>query len=263
MLTQRRNPYAAGAEKRIDGMTRNEACEHYRRKITLIARRVFLRQGGNETVTVDDLAACGAIGLLEAFDRYDASRGVHFAAYAEYRIRGAMFDALRSEDAFSRRRRNLAKRVQNASMVVQHRHGREPKPEEVAAELEISLEEYWDVMDRIKPVHVSSLDRPSSDDDEGLPLVERLMDRRGDTLENDIFMNQVRQHLKSAVLELPEREKQCVLFYYGKDMTQAEIAEVYGVTVPRISQILSAARKRLKKKLLQVVDAEHIAEATA
>jgi len=257
------NAYQAAAPRRIDGMTRDQACEHFRNKLTLIARRVFLRQGGHENVTVEDLAACGALGLLEAFDRYDVSRGVNFAAYAEYRIRGAMFDALRSEDTFSRRRRNLSKRVAAASRVVQHRVGREPTPEEVSRELEITLEEYWDVVDRVKPVHVTSLDKPAGDDDDGIPLVERIMERGAEKPDDAIFMEELRGHVKRAVLELPEREKNCVLFYYGKDMTQAEIAEVYGVTVPRISQILSSARKRLRKKLLQVVDQEDVAEAMA
>ncbi len=256
------NPYAAAVERRIDGMTRDEMCNHMRRKIVLIARRVFLRQGGHENVTVDDLASCGALGLLEAYDRYDASRGVAFGAYAEYRIRGAMFDALRSEDAFSRRRRNLAKRVAAAAKMVEHRKGRDGTPREVAEELEITLEEYWDVVDKVKPVQVSSLDQPAGDDD-GIPLIERLMTGTGDSMDNDIYMKEVKAHLKAAILGLPDRERETVLFYYGKDMTQAEIAEVYEVTVPRISQILSSARGRLRKKLLKVVDGETVAGAVA
>jgi RNA polymerase sigma factor for flagellar operon FliA len=252
-------PYQIASRKRIDGMDRDETCEHYRWKVVLIARRVFLRQGGHETVTVDDLAACGALGLIEAFERFDPARGVHFAAYAEYRIRGAMFDALRSEDAFSRRRRNMAKRVQHAALRVQHREGREAEPQEVADELGITLEEYWDVVDRVKPVHLSSLDQPVGEgEDDGVPLIERLMEEGEPTVDRDLFMEQVRAHLKNAVAELPERERQCVLLYYGKDMTQAEIAAVYGVTVPRISQILTAARERLRKKLLKVLDMDDI-----
>jgi RNA polymerase sigma factor for flagellar operon FliA len=246
-LVSRANPYAAAVERRIDGMTRDEMCNHMRRKIVLIARRVFLRQGGHENVTVDDLASCGALGLLEAFDRYDASRGVAFGAYAEYRIRGAMFDALRSEDAFSRRRRNLAKRVTAAAKMVEHRKGRDGTPREIAEELEITLEEYWDVVDKVKPVQMSSLDQPPGDE----------------SMDNDIYMKEVKAHLKAAILGLPDRERETVLFYYGKDMTQAEIAEVYEVTVPRISQILSSARGRLRKKLLKVVDGTTVAGAVA
>jgi RNA polymerase sigma factor for flagellar operon FliA len=264
---QPRETMAAGYQdahvKRIDGLSRDEVCVALRSKIVLIARRVFLRQGGHETVTVEDLAACGALGLLEAFDRFDASRGVAFGAYAEYRIRGAMFDALRSEDAFSRRRRNLAKRVQAAVQVVQAREGREATPEEVSAELGISLDEYWDVVDRVKPVTVASLDQAPTDGDDGLPLIERLMDGTDRGVENSMYIDQVKAHLRTAITELPDRERECVLFYYGKDMTQAEIAEVYGVTVPRISQILSSARARLKKRLLAVLDGDQVLEATA
>ena len=256
------NPYANAVERRIDGMTRNEMCVHFRRKIVLIARRVFLRQGGHENVTVEDLASCGALGLLEAFDRFDASRGVAFGAYAEYRIRGSMFDALRSEDAFSRRRRNMAKRVQNAALIVQHRKGRAGTPEEIAKELEVSLDEYWELVDKVKPVQVSSLDQSSGDDD-GIPLIERLMAPSDGGVDQGIYMKQVKAHLKAAILELPQRERECVLFYYGKDMTQAEIAEAYGVTVPRISQILSSARGRLRKKPLQILDPVEVAAAVA
>ena len=261
-IVSRANPYAAATERRIDGMTRDQMCNHMRRKIILIARRVFLRQGGHETVQVDDLASCGALGLLEAFDRYDASRGVAFGAYAEYRIRGAMFDALRNEDAFSRRRRNMAKRVAAATKRVEQKHGRDGTPAEIAAELEISLDEYWVLVDKVKPVQLSSLDQPQGDDD-GIPLIERLMTPQEDSVDNAIYMKEVKAHLKRAITELPDRERECVLFYYGKDMTQAEIAEVYEVTVPRISQILSSARRRLRKKLLKVVTEGEVVGAVA
>lgn len=249
--------YVTTAPVLVDGMTRDEACQKYRHKVMLIARRVFRKQGGdNGSVALDDLVSCGAVGLIEAFDRFDPARGLNFGAYAEYRIRGAMYDALRGEDAFTRRRRELAKRVQNAVRDLRHRLDREPEPIDVATELGVDLDEYWRIVDRVKPVsHVSLTASPTGEDDEGgLPLIERVMDATQKAPDSGLFMEQVREHLKKAIAELPDRQKQCIMMYYGKDLSQAEIAAVYGVTVSRVSQILTEARERLRKKLVQVID---------
>ncbi len=101
--------------RRIDGMTRQEACLHYQGKVLLLARRLAERLPRDSELQLGDLVSYGAIGLLEAFDRYDGTRNILFSTYAEYRIRGAMLDALRSNDTFSRRRRQLCKRIEHAT----------------------------------------------------------------------------------------------------------------------------------------------------
>ncbi len=233
-------------------MTRAEAVEHFRKKVLLLARRVYERLSPESTIQMEDLVSYGAIGLLEAFDRYDAKRGILFSTYAEYRIRGAMYDALRTQDSFTRRRRQLSRRVENATDSVRKRLDREPLPEEVAVELEMTLDEYWRAVDRVKPVSHVSLDAPV--DEEERPLIEKLMSNPTANPDVRLAVQQIREELKEAVRQLPDRQRQCVLMYYGKDLSLAEIAAVYGVTVSRISQILSQARDKLRKKLAPTID---------
>ncbi|MBN2800858.1 MAG: FliA/WhiG family RNA polymerase sigma factor [Deltaproteobacteria bacterium] len=235
-------------------MTRDEACDRYHNKVLLLARRVYERLSPEAGVQLEDMVSYGAIGLLEAFDRYDESRGIQFSTFAEYRIRGAMYDALRTQDTFTRRRRQLAKKVEAATDHVRDRQGRDPLPEEIAEELGVSLDEYWMMLDRVKPVSHVSLDAPQGDEEEGRPLIERLISQSSPGPDTRVAVQQIRTKLKASIRELPDKERQCVMMYYGKDLSMAEIAAVYGVTVSRVSQILTAARGSLRKKLANFID---------
>jgi RNA polymerase sigma factor for flagellar operon FliA len=239
-------------------MTREEVCAHFRSRVEVIARRVGPRT--HPELTKDDLVAYGMIGLLEAFDRYEAERGIPFAAFADYRVRGAMLDVLRTYDPFTRRRRDLAKRLGKATERIRKQQGREALPEEVAEELGVSLESYWQAQDEVQPVHEVSLHTPAYDDEDGgSPLLERIMDATDRAADSKFLARKVRHHLREAIWRLPEREREIVLLYYGRDMTGAEIGEACGVTVSRVSQILKVARGRLRQRLKAVVDSADVA----
>ncbi len=240
-------------------MTRDEVCVRFQSKVQLLARRVYERLSPDAGVGIDDLVSCGALGLLEAFDRFDESRGIQFSTYAEYRIRGAMYDDLRKGDAFTRRRRQLAKRLDHAATNLRKAKGCEPDPSEVADALEMSLDEYWKASERVKPISHVSLDSTAGDDEEGRPLIERLMFEHGESPDLRLRVADLRRHLKEAISALPERQRHCVLMYYGKEMALKEIAAVYDVTVSRISQILSEARKQLRRKLEPIITPEELA----
>lgn len=249
----------AGAEdaRRIDGLTRDEICARYTRKVEVIARRVARRNPNGSTMNTEDLVSQGMLGLLEAWDRYDETRGISFGAFAEYRIRGAMMDALRAGDPFSRRRRDLSKKLRDAHRDASRRLGREALPEEIAQELGMSIDDYWQAMDKVQPVTSVSLDGPSAGGEgDDLPLVERIMDASQRAVDHSLFGAEVRTRLREAIVELPERQRQCVLLYYGRDMSQAEIAQVFDVTVSRVSQILTEARERMRRKLSALLEQE-------
>lgn len=231
--------------RRVEGLTRDEICDRYLRKVLLIARRIADRLPSDSAIGVDDLAGWGAIGLLEAFDRFDPEQNIKFSTFAEYRIRGSMVDALRTHDSFSRRRRQLAKRIEGVKQQLRGRTGEEPEPVACAKELGMSLEQYHEALGKVRAVqHVSLM----ANDDEGRPLTE-IIPSNTRAPDDEHARAETRRVLSSAVSELPERERQIILMYYGKQMSGAEIAAVYGVTVSRISQILSAGRKRLRHKL--------------
>lgn len=237
----------------VEGMTRDACCRKYHGKVVLLARRIFERLSSEAPVELGDLVSNGAIGLLDAFERFDGARGIQFSTFAEYRIRGQIYDALRQNDTFTRRRRQEARRLAGALEAVRRQTGRDPNPQEVADYLGMSLDDYWTRLDRTKPVSHVSIDG-DDDDDDRRPLVEKLTDNRRPEAETRILVAEVRAQLKAAIQTLPERQRACVLMYYGEEMSLAEIAAVYDVTVSRISQILSEARGRLRKKLKDVLD---------
>jgi RNA polymerase sigma factor for flagellar operon FliA len=238
-------------ERRIEGQTREEICRKYQRKILLLARRISERLPSGCELGGEDLASFGAIGLLEAFDRYDDQRDILFTTFAEYRIRGAMMDALRATDTFTRHRRQLSKRIHNATTMLTHSIGRRPEPSEVAAHLDMDLDTYWRSMDRVLPVfHVQIDDRDSQDgESEGRAFSETISDDTYTDAFAGLIQEEARGALKAAVQALPERKRECVLLYYGRDMNLAEVAEVFSVTPSRVSQVLSEARKDLRRAL--------------
>ncbi len=246
----------ATADPRVEGMTREEATIRFQKKIILLARQVGERLPSDSSLQVEDLVSYGAIGLLEAFDRFDEGRGIKFSTFAEYRIRGAMLDALRSTDTFTRRRRQLSKKISTASKSLRFELGRDPTPGETAKRLGISIEEYWDSVDRVKPVSLISLDGVlvNGDSEESRTLEEQLSASEENDPSHRLDAMEIKSHLKQAILGLPEKERHCVMMYYGRDLSLAEVAAVYGVSVSRISQIITQAKGKLRKKLHSVID---------
>jgi RNA polymerase sigma factor for flagellar operon FliA len=244
-------------DRRIEGLSREESCRKYQRKILLLSRRIAERLPPGCELGADDLASFGAIGLLEAFDRFDSDRDIQFTTFAEYRIRGAMMDALRATDTFTRHRRQVSKEVVDAEKRLTGELGRPPEAREVAKRMGMDLDTYWRTMDRVKPVSHVRLDDSDGPDGEsdGRTLAETLTDDRFRSAFSSILKEQARAALRAAIEELSDRKRECILLYYGRDMNLSEVAEAFNVTPSRISQILSEARLDLRKNLEGVVGA--------
>jgi RNA polymerase sigma factor for flagellar operon FliA len=242
-------------DRRIEDQTREEICRKYQRKILLLARRIAERLPPGCELGAEDLGSFGAIGLLEAFDRYDDQRDILFTTFAEYRIRGAMMDALRATDTFSRHRRQMSRRIQESTVKLTHELGRTPDANEVAHRMDMDLDTYWRTMDRITPVsHVSMDDSEGPDGaEEGRSFAETINDDNISSAFSSILREQAKSALREAVDALADRKRDCVILYYGRDMNLAEVAAVFGVTPSRVSQVLSEARKELKRVLNGVV----------
>ena len=237
--------------RRIDGMTREEICRHYPARILKLARRAFDQIGPEGSpLSPDDLVSHGVLGLLEAFERYERSFGVDFASFAEYRIRGAMLDARRSADPSTRRRRELAQQLQDATRRLQAQGLQKPSHEELAVELGLDVEAYWQLLDQLAPVTLVPLELAFSVPEE--PSAPRMM-----------LGEEARDILRTALDELPERERLAVLLYYGRDCSLAEIAVLFEVTPSRVSQLLSIARGRLRAALSEAIDLPSLFDESA
>jgi len=246
----------AGGERRIDGHSREEICAVYKDRVVLVARRIHDRLPPGCELELQDLLSLGAIGLLEAFDRFEPERKILFSTFAEYRIRGSMMDGLRQSDAFTRYRRQVSNRIADAERELLGTLGRAAEPRELAEHLGMTLDAFYHARYTTQPVSHVTFDTPEAGGGggEARPLVDVLVGSYGQEAFQALLGSQARRLLRQAIRELPDRKRQCVLLYYGRGLTLAEVAQVFDVTPSRISQILSSSRAELRENLEGLID---------
>jgi RNA polymerase sigma factor FliA len=199
-------------------------------------------------VEMNDLVSVGVLGLIDAATRYKASTGVPFDAFARRRVQGAMLDALRELDWAPRSLRRMRRDMDAAIASLRHRLGREPKEEEIADAMDLSLEAYEKALEQLRTLEIGSvrqLDAPAPD---GTPLIELCIDP-SESAVTQLERKELKQHLAKAIEELPERERHILSLYYQEELTLAEIGEVIGVCESRVSQLRSLAVSRLRTTL--------------
>lgn len=197
------------------------------------------------SIEIDDLVGAGTIGLIDAADKFDPSRGIRFRTYAERRIRGAILDHLRSLDWAPRSLRRRSRELREAQSKLQRDHGRAVDQTEVAAYLEIGLDELQSLVNEINAVQVASI-HPSDDSEHAADPIQAIPD----TPEASPFAmyerSELRCRLAEAVDSLPEKERLVVSLYYVDELTMKEIGTVLGVNESRVSQIHTKAVARLR-----------------
>jgi RNA polymerase sigma factor for flagellar operon FliA len=195
------------------------------------------------SVVVDDLIQVGMIGLLDASQNYDASQGAAFTTYATIRIRGAMLDELRRNDwapkSVHKKHRDLMKVVSK----IETKTGREAKPKDVAEQMGITLNEYFELIQETNTCRILNFVDLGTDDDSlhGNNNVAALNPVEG------IQKQQFREQLVTAINILPKREKLIVSLYYDEELNLREIGEVLDVSESRVSQLLGQAHLRMRK----------------
>ena len=220
--------------------------------VKYVAGKVAIGMPGN--VEFDDLVGYGVFGLLDAIDKYDPEKNVKFNTYAVTRIRGAIFDELRSIDWVPRSVRQQSREVEEAIADLEARLGRAATDGEIARELGMSVDEFQQVLLKISGTSVISLTdlRFGSEDAEQVSVA--------DTIEAPVSLNpdvivereEMRRIIVNAINELSDREKKVLIMYYYEDMTLREIGRVLKVTESRVSQIHTGANAKLKAKLTNI-----------
>ena len=200
-------------------------------------------------VELDDLVSAGTLGLIEAFENFDASRGLAFSTFAAPRIRGAMLDELRRLDRVPRSVRRKSRQIDGAATALAATLGREPDHTELASELGIDLPTLWHWQAERESTHVVSLDRAASGADQTRGAGEWLAGMTGEEVDESITLAQEAAHLRDALLEIPEQERTVLSLYYFEELRLIDIARVLEVSESRVSQIRSKAIRRLRKKL--------------
>ncbi|MDY6986477.1 MAG: FliA/WhiG family RNA polymerase sigma factor [Thermodesulfobacteriota bacterium] len=202
-----------------------------------------------KSVDLDDLNNAGVIGLIEAAQRYDPSRDNSFITYAAFRIKGAVLSELRSRDFLSKANRRKAREIERAHFRLEQKWGREVKDDEVAQELGLDLNEYYNIkrLSSINFISFEEIGYTSRKEQES--LIRYLVD--GDTSDalTLLQLNQTEDTVAKSIGELPEKEALVLSLYYWEELTMKEIGKVLGITESRVSQIHSQAVGRLRRKL--------------
>lgn len=211
-----------------------------------IARRIHERLP--QHVELDDLISAGTLGLLDACTKFDPKKNVQFRSYAQFRIRGAILDSLRTLDWSPRELRRKGRAVEDAVRKLTAQFGRAPSEPEIAHAMGISLENYQQLLGELKGLEIGTLHVERSEDsgEEELAYIPNPIE------DDPLFRclnSEMKERLAQAIDQLPERERLVITLYYHEEMTMKEIGMVLGVVESRVSQIHSSAVVHLRARL--------------
>ena len=207
--------------------------------------------GMPQSIEFDDLVSYGVFGLIDAINKYDPARGIKFKTYAMTRIRGSIFDELRSIDWIPRSIRQKAKEIETTIAELENKLGRTVEDEEISKELGISIEEFHSILNKVSGTAMVSLNDIwyLGDDNDELSIMETL--EAPDNMNPDVLIEkeEIKEHIVEAIKKLPDKEKKVIVLYYYEDLTLKEIGQVLDVTESRISQLHTKAILRLRGRL--------------
>jgi RNA polymerase sigma factor for flagellar operon FliA len=216
-------------------------------QVRLIARRIQERLP--ESISLEDLISTGVIGLIAAIDHFDPTHNVKLKTYAEYKIRGAILDSLRGLDWAPRQKRRRAKQIETAIAAAEQKLKRTPTEDEVAAQLEISLEEYHEWLVEIRGLNIGSLE--GAPGEQGKDLLNYIPDN-GENLPSTLLeRSELERILAQEIDGIPEMERTVLSLYYKEELTLREIAQVVNLHESRISQLKTQAILRLRTRLAE------------
>jgi RNA polymerase sigma factor for flagellar operon FliA len=231
---------------------RDELILEHLPQIKYIAQRISTKLPSH--VELNDLVSAGILGLLDAIEKFDPNRGVKFKTYAELRIKGAILDSLRNLDWAPRSLRKKSKDLERVYRELEQRLGRPATEKEVCDAMEITLDEFYELVDQIKGLNLGSFQEMSGKDEEksSEPLVKYVPDAP----QLDPFFvfhkSEIQGIMSTAIDTLPKKERLVVSLYYYDELTMKEIGKVLGVNESRVSQLHTKAMLRLRTKLRKV-----------
>lgn len=242
---------AAGSQtavplERMDAARREQILLEHLPVVRYVARRVHERLP--QHVELEDLVSAGIVGLMDALNKFDAAKNVQFRSYAQFRIRGAILDSLRTLDWSPRELRRKGRAVEEAIHALTTRLGRAPLENEVAEQMRLSLSEYQQLLGDLKGLEIGSLhvERVEDSGEEELAYLPNSPE------EDPLFRclkKEMAGRLADAISALPERERLVLTLYYYEEMTMKEIGMTLGVVESRVSQIHSSSVLHLRAML--------------
>ena len=205
-------------------------------------------------VKMDDLYSSGVTGLVRAVEKFDPSKNSKFESYAILLIKGAIIDELRELDWIPRSIHQKANLISSAQEALQQKYGRDPTDGELSIYLGMIEEELSDLLLRVRPAILISLNgEVSHNDEENGPISERIPDVKAETSYEAADRKECATLLENAIADLPEQERKVLILYYYEELMLKEIGKIMGISESRVSQIHTKALIKLRGRLQSVV----------
>ncbi len=206
-------------------------------------------------LSIEDLISAGIVGLLEAMQRYDPSMNATLSTFADFRIRGAIIDEIRSMQWASKDARKKLEEVRNGYCQIEKDFNRIATDEEVAEKLNITLDELYKTLATANTMNMLNIeDLATGRDGEPLNILECISGEfaggsgRRDMLE-ELNLKELNAVVGRAIDELLEKERLVVTLYYYEELTMKEIGVVLNVSESRVCQLHGKALIKLRNKI--------------
>lgn len=231
--------------KKQDVATREALIIEYIPLVKVVSGRLSMYLG--YTVEYDDLVSYGIFGLIDAIDKYDYGKGIKFETYASLRIRGAILDQIRKMDWIPRSVRQKQKQIDAAAAKIEAEENRIATDEEIAKELDISLDEYFNWQGQTKVTNIASIDEYV---EQGIEVKAFDVGKTAKAEPERVYeQEEVKELLADSLEVLTEKERMVVVLYYYEELTLKEISKVLDVSESRVSQLHTKALQKMKKVL--------------
>jgi RNA polymerase sigma factor for flagellar operon FliA len=231
---------------------RQELIVKYTPLIKYIANRIAIRLPSH--IDIEDIVNTGVLGLMDAIEKFDPTRGVKFETYAEFRIKGAILDELRAMDWVPRSVRKIATWLETANAALEKKLGRPAYDEELAEAMDIEVDKLHELLSRAGGISLLSLEMVINKNDGKRPLMDFLAAKDDHNPVDSMKLEEMRDIVADCIELLPEKEKLVISLYYYDELTMKEIGSVLKLTESRLSQIHTKAVMRLRGKLRRVLE---------
>ena len=238
--------------KKKDPVIRDYFVKQYAPLVKYVAGKVAMGMPGS--VEFDDLVGFGVFGLFDAIEKYDPSKAVKFKTYAVTRIRGAIFDELRTIDWVPRSVRQKTREVEDTVRDLEANLGRSANEDEIAKAMGMNLPDFQQLLLKISGTSILSINEVwySGEDNDRVSIAETIESPSSLNPDTIVEKDEIKRVIVEAINELPEKEKKVLVLYYYEDLTLKEIGQVLEVTESRISQLHTKAITRLRGRLTNI-----------
>jgi len=235
------------SDAKLDFTKKDRLIMEYSPLVKYIAHRIAMRLPPQ--IEINDLINSGILGLIDAIEKFDPSREVKFKTYAEIRIKGAILDELRAMDWIPRSIRKIINRLVDAYHELEQQLGRPARDEEIAEQLGLKIEEFYELLKQAAGVPLISLDGLVNHDEKKRNILNCLEDPKSANALGALGLSEIKDVIAKAIDDLPEKEKQVISLYYYDELTMKEIGRVLDLTESRVSQIHTKAILRLRVRI--------------